>query len=388
MTLASGAPGSRWEYYAADLRTGDILVDLPLVDFNGEVNLNGNGPMDARLPLAHLGYDQRRALLDATVPGRNTVVGLRDGTIRGEWIIWKRGRRNNFDPVQLSGAEVLTYADRRMMQAWAWTQREQLDIAKDLIIAAFRGSDWAPVGAGSVAMSVATYAPSGQKRDRDWKALDNSIGSRFRELSEVDNGFDYVLRPGWSTDSPTSKVVRTLTFYYPQAGADLGASMDMAASGLSSPGVPTRGGNILDFRDEEDATALASRAYAIGETKDEVTLTGTYHDVALVNLGYPFYERSASHTTVKEQATIDDYARALWEDGQSPASTVDLVCLADAPPAIGEYDLGDIVTIALDPSTNYPDGYQGDVRILGWTFQPTDTGPATIKIRVTRELTK
>lgn len=378
-------PHSRWEYYAADLRTGAIEIDLPLVQFSGEVNLNGNGPMDTELPLLHLDYAQRRDLLQATVPGRFTVVGVRDGVVRGEWIIWKRTRQNNTAPVKLSGAEVLTYADRRIVQAWSWSQVEQLTIARDLISTAFRGSDWAPIGAGSVALTVAPYTASGQLRDRSYKAMDGSIGQRLRELSDVNNGFDYVLTPSWATSGAT-KVNRTVNLYYPGAGTDSGLVMEMAGSGFAPQAANIGGGNLLDFRDEEDATALASRAYTLGETKDDVTLTGIYHDTALVTAGYPFYERTASYTTVKEQPTIDAYARALWEDSQRPASVVQMLALADAPPVIGEYALGDLVTVTVDPSINYPDGYSDKVRVLGWTFEPPPSGPATIKIAISRDL--
>jgi hypothetical protein len=379
VTIAS----PRWDYYAADLRTGQILMDLPLVGFSGEVNLLGNGPMDAGLPLAHLGDTQRRDLLDATIPGRRTVVGVRDGTVRGEWIIWSRSRRNNTDPVQLSGAEVLTYANRRIVQAWSWTQTEQLQIADNLLTTAFRGSDWPP-GGGAVALTVAPWTASGQKRDRTYKAIDGTIGARLRELSEVDNGFDYVLTPTWSGGGSSALIVRTAQLSYPQAGGDFGMIMEMAGTGFQTPG--GGGGNILDFRDEEDTTELASRTYAVGETTDDVTLTGVYHDQALTDAGYPFMERSASYSTVKEQPTIDDYARALWIDAQSPASVVEIVALADVSPAIGEYSLGDIVTLILDPSINYPDGYQGQVRVLGWKFAPPSSGPATVTIKITREL--
>jgi len=381
--FASGAPNpfDRWAFYAAEATTGSVIADLPLTDFAGEVKLRGDGTMSAQLPLSHLDPTLRREIIGATVPGRHTILGARDGVVRGEWMIWGRTRRNDYGEINLAGSEMMSIADHRVIQAWSWTQREQLDIAADLVNAAFRGSDFTPVGVGSIRMSIASYSPSGQLRDREWKLLDGMIGPRLRELSEVDNGFEYSMTTGWSSAGRES-VTRVLSFAYPRAGIDnSGIVLDMAGVGFQAASTSMGGANLLSFELNEDAKTLASRAWTIGQTDGDKALTAAYQDVALVTTGlYPYYDAVRSYTTVSKQTTLDDYAKALWTDSQIPEMPVSTVILADVPPVIGDYGLGDVVAVHLDPSPNFPDGYDGKVRILGWSFKPPKSGVESVTL--------
>ena len=114
-------------------------------------------------------------------------------------------------------------------------------------------------------------------------------------------------------------------------------------------------------------------------------LIGNYSDMALVSLGYPYMDTSASYTTVGTQSGINDHAKALWVDSQRTQDPSGLRVLADAFPAVGDYSLGDRVTVALDESPNFPDGYIGTVRILGWTFAPPVAGAEMITLSVVLE---
>jgi hypothetical protein len=373
-----------WQFFAAEITTGNIIYDLPLTEFSGEVSLLGNGAMSANLPLAHLdSLERAQQLLDFTRPGRCSVLAARDGVVRGEWVIWGRQRSNDFSSIQLSGNELLSVADHRQMPALTYTGKEQLDIARDLVMAAFGGSNWPPVGAGAVQLDIAPYVASGQPRDRTWVQLDGTVGQRLRELAEVDKGFDIIVTPAWRSVG-TQGVTRSLRFAYPYAGTDLGVIFDMVGVGFT-PGYspfPT-GGNILSFAMQEDGTSLASRTYAIGED----AASGTYQDIALVTDGWPFYEAVASYSTVSEQGTLNDYAKALWTDSQRLELPIEGTVLADSEPGLDDFSLGDTATIHLDPSVNFPQGYDGKVRITGWTLKPPEAGPETIVLTTSRLLT-
>lgn len=372
-----------WQFFAAEITTGNIVYDLPLVEFSGEVSLLGKGSMAAKLPLAHLSLDQAQQLLGITQPGRCSIVAARDSVVRGEWAIWGRARSNDYSQITLSGNEMLSVAEHRLMPALTYTDTEQLDIAKDLVTTAFRGSDWPPVGAGAVSHVIAPYVASGQPRDRSWVNLDGTVGQRLKELSEVENGFDVTITPSWRS-AGTSGVTRTVQFFHPRAGTTIDVIFDMAGIGVT-PGFspfPT-GGNILTFRMSEDGTALASRTYSVG--KDAAV--GTFHDVNLVTNGYPFYEAVASYTTVSEQGTLDAYAKALWEDSQRLEQPIEGTVLADSEPGLGDFGLGDVATVHLDPTPNFPAGYDGKVRITGWSLKPPASGPEFIVLTTSREPT-
>jgi hypothetical protein len=347
------------------LISGQVIVDLPLVDFSGDVSLVG-GPMSAKMPLLDLPADQRRMFLDSTIPGRYTILGVRNGIVRGEWIIWQRSRANDLSPVSLTGAEVKSFLERRVSQERTFSQIEQLDIAKDLVLTGFGAS---PLGNGAVAIAVGSYAASGQKRDRTYKVCDGSIGQRLKELGEVENGFDTYVESIWTGGAAqTPTVTRTVRFAYPRAGSDQHLLLEDR--------------NILAFDLAEDARDLASKTYAVGDSG----LISQHEDDTLITSGrLPFMEKSASYTSVTQQATLDGYSRALWDDSQTSALPGTLTVLADAKPGIGDWSLGDTLSLLLEESINFPVGLRVDVRIIGWTYRPPRSGPETLTLAITQE---
>lgn len=354
-----------WAFYAVELISGQVIVDLPLVDFSGEVSLAG-GPMSAKLPLLDLSTDQRQMYLDSTIPGRYTVLAVRNGIVRGEWIIWQRTRSNDLGMVGLSGAEVISFLERRVSQERTYNQIEQLDIARDLALLGFGAS---PQGNGAVAITVGSYSASGQKRDRSYRACDGSIGQRLKELGEVTNGFDTTIESQWTGGAAqTPTVTRYVRFGYPRAGSDQNMVLEDR--------------NILSFDLAEDARDLASKTYAVGDSG----LISGYENDSLITVGrLPYLEKTASYTSVTQQATLDTYAHALWDDAQTSALPGSLTILADAKPGIGDWSLGDIVTVLLEESINFPVGVRVDVRIVGQTYKPPRSGPETLALAISQE---
>ena len=355
-----------WTFYATELISGQVIVDLPLIDFAGDVTLTG-GPMSAKMPLLDLPAGHRQTFLDSTIPGRYAILGVRDGIVRGEWIIWQRARANDRAPVSLSGAEIKSFLDRRVSQERTFSQVEQLDIARDLVLNGFGAS---PLGNGAVAITVGSYAASGQKRDRTYKVCDGSIGQRLKELGEVENGFDTWVESIWTTGgaAQTPAVTRTVRFGYPRAGSDQNVVLEDL--------------NIVAFDLAEDGRDLASKTYAVGDSG----LLSQYEDDTLITSGrLPFMEKTASYTSVTQQATLDGHSRALWDDSQTSALPGSLTILADAKPGLGDWSLGDVLTILLEESINFPVGLRVDVRIIGWSYRPPPSGPETLTLAITQE---
>ena len=354
-----------WVFYAVELTSGEVLIDLPLVDFSGEVSLT-IGTMGAKCPILDLDSAQRQAIIESTIPGRYSILALHQGKVAGEWIIWQRTRANDLAGIELAGSETISLLDRRVTPTRSWTQTEQLDIARDLILTGFGPS---PKGNGAVALSFGTYSASGQKRDRAYTLADGTIGGRLKELGAVINGFDYYIQPEWveAVGQPV-KVQRTAYLKYPRAGGDYDIMLENAT--------------LIDFQLTEDATSLASTCYAIGEDG----LISTYEDDALIMAErLPYLEKSGSFTSVSVQATLDGHARAMWDDAQDAMLPGDLNVLANRSPGIGDWSLGDIVTLVLDESVNFPFGLRVDVRVIGWHFQQVSSGPETLILNVAQE---
>jgi hypothetical protein len=246
-----------------------------------------------------------------------------------------------------------------------YTQWEQLDLAADLIMKGFGPS---PLGHGAVALTLGSYTASGQMRDREYKLADGTIGQRVKELGEVLNGFDYYIETIWAGGTgQTATVTRTLQLAYPRAGSEQDVILEDR--------------NILGFGYDEDATTLASRTYAIGEA-----IVSAYEDDKLITVDrLPFFERTISHGSVTETATLDDYAHALWDDSQMLGEPSDLTILANVHPGIGDWSLGDVVTVLIEESINFPHGLRVEVRILGWIVKPPASGPETLQLVIIQE---
>lgn len=363
---------TEWVFYVAEVTTGQIVADLPLATFTGGRSLTG-GSMSATLPVAHLPVDLRRQYVDFTAPGRYSVIAERDGVVAGEWVIWKRSRSNDEKPLTLTGNEVVSLLDRRVMGGWTWTGVEQLEIARQLVVEGFAGAGDPLTRPGGVLVTVPAITPSGQLRDRTYKQLDGTIGQRLKELSEVQGGFDYLI----DTTRTGQLVTRTARFHYPRAGIDLPYVFESGSAGYPQ-------GNVTAITLSEDGTTLASKAHAIGSTSGDVALVGGFQDLALVTAGWPYLERTQTWSDVTVQATIDSYAHSLWQDSQSAEQPITLSVLADAFPTCGDYALGDRLAFRIEPSGNFPDGYTGTIRVIGWTHQP-GVGPETLTLSIMKE---
>jgi hypothetical protein len=359
---------NRWTCYAVEVVTGKMITELPLTDISAQVRLLTAGQFTATLPLGQ--YEQRsdaQALLDVTTPGKYSVVLDLDGQIVGEWIIWKRTRIVGSDGVALSGMEITSLLEHRIMWAYSWSQTEQLDIATFLAKDGFIGTP------GTTALvRFPAYYPSGVKRDRSYVALDGTIGTRLRELSQVDNGFDFWLHTFWDPSSSLLVLAREFTLAYPRVGVDQPFTFEL-------------GRNLASAELDEDAVTLASRAFAIGATTNDVVMYGYRTSSTLTDLGYPLMDRSGSWTSVTDQFTIDSYAQALLNDSQSSFLPVNAVVYADLDPQFGQYGLGDRVALVSPPTNVFPMGVSRLVRIVGWDLKPDVSTPSTISLVVVAE---
>lgn len=362
----------RWTCYGVETVTGKVITELPLVDVSAQVRLLTAGSFTAKLPLGQ--FEDRsdaQALLDATTPGKCSVVLDLDGQIVGEWVIWKRTSSIGDDSVGLSGLELVSLLDHRLMPGLSWTNTEQLDIASFLAKHGFVGLPL-PGFEITAQMTFPPYVPSGVRRDRTYVVVDGSIGTRLRELSQVDNGFDYGVHTAWDAASSLLALVRSFVLVYPRAGVDQLFTFEL-------------GGNLASAGLDEDAVPLASRSYAVGATVNDVPLIGHVDDLTLTTQGYPLMDVCGSWTTVTDQSTIDGYAAALLKASQSSFLPVSATVFADRDPRFGEYSLGDRVLLVSPPTNVYPSGVRRNVRIVGWDLKPDITTPATIGLVVTAE---
>lgn len=350
-----------YTWFACEFTTGSVITELPLTKWSAQRHMAG-GQAGGSLVLGDQdSVVRRREVIKATDPMRCTLALDLDGRLIGEWLIWKQAIPSGNDPITLSGQEVISYLSSRLIPANTFKGREQLAIAQWMIRAGFRDP------AGPVSIVIPAVVPSGQRRDRTYKAQEAPISQRLSELSEVLNGFEYVIDSEWDWSSGFQKIKRTLRLGYPKVGSDLGLTFQES---------------VLKLGYDRDGTKLGSEAFAIGAGDDAGQMIGEASSTNLTDQGYPALQVVKSYTSVTEQDTLDQYAAALLAQSQSDEVPPSVMIKFDIFPKLGDFGLGDVVRIKRDPERNFPDGYDEEVRILGWTITP---GPPVMPLEVTTE---
>lgn len=357
-----------YTYLLADLRTNAILAELPLDPEQGfETKLSGYGQFACSLNL------KAKGLAGLNLPGvlkggRSALYIDREGVLVWGGILWRGRRAQAEHRVRLQFMEFESYFHRRLIIAdYKPTATDQFTIARQLITTA-----QARTG-GDIGVNVGSGL-SGIVRDREYlRSSLPRVGEMLRELSEVENGFDFYISVAWSGDVPT----KTLQLGYPRLGR--GAS----ASGLvfESPG------NIVEWNDEWDAFSdSATDYYAVGEGEGPSTLIGLAQRPAAITAGYPVLEsKDLDHRTVNQQTTINAHAVEDLMAAPIPVEVKGCRVKADADPVIGSYIPGDAARFVLADDDWYTPDSSGDptfdqyMRIVGWTVDPTsDTVELTL----------
>lgn len=371
---------AQWTFYVCEVTTGRLVAELPLVNVSAQRHLK-RGTFSADLPLGlagdpdatefdrfHAQQAQLRELLQTTTPAKYSIVVDRDGTPLGEWIIWQRTRGN---PTKLQGVEFGSLLGFQPMPGVTFSGVDQFTIAQYMAQVGFGPANVA----GSSAVSIPTSL-SGVLRDRTYEAGDSTmVLQRLDELSDVDDGFDWTVEVQWVSIGGVRYISRTLQLSYPRAGMNRSIILDQ-------PGPGGSGGAILGFDLQEDGTNLANRAMAFGSGDGLKKVIGVATNSALITAGYPAMTAVATYSSVSVPATLNGHARSLLSLSQSPELPPTVTIRGDVEPEIGSYTLGDIVRVQVDPRPEYPDGYNEDVRIQGWTFTP-GVGPEIVPLEIT-----
>lgn len=378
-----------WTSYLCEVTTGRMIAELPLTQVKATTHLD-LGAFSAVLPLTVARQQASaaarfaaarpvlRQILEASSPGKYSVVLDQNGAPRGEWIIWQRQRSASAaaESVSLAGTEFGSILGQRLMpqNGRRYTGVDQLEIASDLILSTLRTP-----AVGAITISDPPATSSGVLRDRVYDPRDStSVLQRVRELSDVVDGFEWTIQLAWAASGPM-RIVRTLVLHYPRAGREQPIILDRPG-----PGGPPGAGNVVSVSMTEDATRLASRVYAFGAGEGPTKVVGVAESTALTDLGYPTLDRSVSFLSVNRQQTIDGHAAAGLRDAQSAKLAPTIRIRADRDPLLGDWQLGDRMLLKVEPSPAWPDGLDGWVRAVGWTFNP-GTSPELVDLSITAE---
>lgn len=340
-----------YTYVAADLRTGAVIDELPLVGVSFGGVLNGAGSLEGTVPWDAVNDSRTAAgILEATEPTRTVIWVDRDGTLVDGYIIWTRRQAKGGAGLELGCNGLWSYFRRRRLTSdLAVVATDQATIVKALL-------DHAQAKPGGNIRVAVPAQPTGALRDRTWWAFERkNIGEAVEQLADVINGFDFAVDATYVADVP----VATFRVGYPRRGRTA------QASGL----LYEHPGNILSYDLAEDGTAAANAVSGLGQGDGETRLIVTQTDTSKIDAGYPLLEDVVNASDVKEAPTLDAQVLGQLSARAAPPSTWSVTVDASQDPVFGAWIVGDDCRIRIT-DRRFPDGLDTYQRIVAWKLTP------------------
>jgi hypothetical protein len=340
-----GAALSSYQLLVGFLRTGEVLAELPCdPNYTDTLNAAGTATVTIQLDAVPTKIDLRAV----TSPWRCFLA-----VARGRAVVWAgpivtRRRQPGSDQVEIGATGLWSVFDRRVLArlgSWPYAD-EHADVllanltlpsiaAESLRIATNRTGGDLPL------LLPASVTGNNQRSYYGFELA--PAGQRLTQLVGVDGGPDCHFLPSWTPDGARIQwTTRLGTPFIGQVGSEW--TFD-------------HGAGLVDWGSDEDASTMATTALVPGDGMEHGRLIGTATDNTLVNAGWPALDLvSSDHTDVKDQATVDAYARAYLAAYRSGIELDTAVVRADADPQPGTYLVGDDAVFQPKPDRWNPSG--------------------------------
>jgi hypothetical protein len=361
--LGFARSSAQYAYLVADLRTGDVLDELPLHGVTFSTVLNDAGEFRGQLAL---GARKPRDLLE---PGRTALYVVRDGVPVWGGVVWTTKYASADRSVEIGAAGFLSYFDRRRvlaasyvpgrddvgtLQPTEYTDVDQADIARELIRTAQAHPD------GDIGVRAEPPDdPNAPARPRTliYQAYElKSVGEALRELAELDEGPDFLIDVAFSDDGTPVRRLRVGDPLLGQGGA---------------PHVWDYGANLMSYTWPCDGASMAGRVFALGAGSESGQLIETAADPGLTAAGWPLTETEVSYAHLEDRQVLASIAAATLRTVNRPVILPELVVRADRDPVLGSYQVGDHAQVVIRDDF-FPDGMDFRVRILAVEVTPDE----------------
>lgn len=366
--------GAEYSYLFADLVTGDVLDELPLVGVSFEMALGEPGTFRGTLPVADPLVPARQPHR-LTEPARTAVYVERAGTLVWGGIVWTSRYEPAERTLEIRAADFLSYFAHRTVQSVppgdpVEFEAPPIRIARSLLelAATHPGGD---LGLRIVETVDGDLGPSrrvGYGPD-DLKPVDEALA----DLAENEGGFELASDVAYG---PGGRPERRIMLGRPRLGQP------------GSAHVWEFGANMTDLTWPRDGSTMATRVFVKGAQGDDGTLLAGEEDPQAYPDGWPLLEAVVSHSDVQDEDLLAGLARAELSARRRPVVLPELVVRADLDPVLGRYSVGDDARIVIDdPFLGDPggfSGFDGMVRIVGIDVTPgDDAGAEEVKLTVT-----
>jgi len=325
-------PG-KYVYLLADLKTGDIMEELPLATVSFGQTLNGptsftssNAMTTGHITPGQLshGFSWDKFQRANIRPGARLIHVLRDGVPMYSGILYKATADPTTRTMQFSGADHLSYLARRRLETnQSFTSTDQFQIVRDLV------DEMQKTTYSDLGIQV-TAGSSGVTRDKEFKAIERwRFADALAEIAELEDGFDYTMRVSGSV---AAGIVPTLTL-----ANRLGRNRNW---------VLQLGKNCESLSYSEDATDMANNYTIFGNGNSEERPVFTARNPGSLNT-YPQLDQVRNiEATDNETTLIQKTAYAYLAAYQTPVRTA-VIQIDPSDPDIrfGAIQVGDDVRL-------------------------------------------
>ncbi|WP_069773028.1 hypothetical protein [Streptomyces sp. LUP30] len=376
-----------YTYLFCDLRTDQLLAELPLSGVTYSYALNQPGTLRGTIP-----YNSETLPLDpetASTPGRTAVYVDRDGVLVWGGIVWTRQNATGGRSIQAS--EFLSYFQHRYVKRTLSTdtslitdptyvgsgptaQRLYAD-QKFVMWSLMRYASEQAGGSIGIDLGQIGYAAHGVTRNVTYYQYERpEIYKAISELAAADDGFDFSIEVGWSqatATTPPTRYRKAMT-WFPRRGRTA------AESGL----VFSKGGgygSILDYDWPEDGTAVVTEMSGLGAGTGEARIVKTAADNDMIASGWPLLEGVATYDDVVDETQVQGLTNADLEAQSAAQAQPTFEVSADTDPEFGSYSVGDQALFVIDPEPQSPAGRSAVLRIVG-IENTAASGPERIRL--------
>ncbi|MEU6229992.1 hypothetical protein [Streptomyces sp. NPDC047042] len=363
-------PQHTYTYLFCDLRTDQLLAELPLADVSYSYELNGVGTLSGTIP-----YSDETIPLDpetASTPGRTAVYVDRDGVLVWGGIVWTRQSVTGGKAIQ--AAEFLSYYQHRYVKKTLSTDTSLIiDTAyvdaggqrlftdqKFIVWSLLKYATDQPGGNIGVDINPLTAPGHGILRTITYFAYERpEIYKSIAELAAADDGFDFAIEVGWtsSANNVAPSRFRKARAWYPRRGRPASESGLVFSKGGGN-------GSILSYDWPEDGTALVTEMSGLGEGTGEARIVKTAAATDLLNSGWPLLEGVATYEGVIDEAQVQGLTNADLQTRSQATVQPTFEVSADTDPEFGSYSVGDEALFVIDPEPQSPAGREGTLRIV------------------------
>lgn len=350
------------EFYAFEMLTGQRLLPLPVASGNWSIATNVDEKISCAIP-ATAAVTKALDIWNTTPVARTGLLAVVDDVPVAAGPIWKR-KYTQGRMIDLTAGGLRSYWDRRILlpvSARGQTlidpvtgePRTEFDTNISGLSYGTIAKRWVelvrawPGGAIPMVLPADEAAPVGTTRERNVAAIElKRLKAMLDNLTGLENGPDIAFRPRWSADG--------LGIYWEmQTGTNAKPRLGNDDADLVQWTVGARVGGAFDLVVDEDGTSMADEVFAAGGRQGDRVLIERSYNPILSTAGFPLLQAADStHSTVTDPATMQGYAKKGTDLGRFAASFWRMKVRAAEPgvPPLGDYWLGDMATINVDPA--------------------------------------